>query len=44
MFINSNQNSILKWLEYHIEYLIDAVKNIKLQFYIAKNKDDKNFN
>ena len=44
MFINSNQNRILKWLEYHIEFLIDAVKNIKLQFSIARDKDDKNIN
>lgn len=44
MFINSNQNKILKWLEYHIEFLIDAVKNIKLQFSIARDKDDKNIN
>lgn len=44
MFVNSNQKSILKWLEYKIEFLIDAVKNIKLHYYFAKNKDDKNFN
>ena len=44
MFINSNQNKILKWLEYHIEFLIEAVKDIKLQFSIARDKDDKNIN
>lgn len=44
MFNNDNQNYIFSQMERLINFLIDEVKNIKLHFSIAHNKNDFNIN
>lgn len=41
---NVNVKNFIMLLEKHINFLIDSVKNIKLQYFIAKDKNDINFN
>lgn len=41
---NTMVKNFINLLERHINFLIDSVKNIKLQYFIAKDKNDINFN
>ena len=44
MFSNPAQDISMRQIERVIEHLIDTVKSIKSQFFISKDKDDKDFN
>lgn len=44
IFRNKRNKSLLKYADNMLDYLVDAVKQIKLQFMIAHDKNDINLN
>ncbi len=44
IFQNKNNKKLLKKVDDMLDYLVDAVKQIKLQYMISHNKNDINLN
>lgn len=44
IFENKRNKKLLKYVDIMLEYLVDSVKQIRLQYMIAHNKNDINLN
>ncbi len=44
IFDNKRNKSLLKYVDFMLEFLVDTVKQIKLQYMIAHGKNDINLN